>query len=646
MQEDRDLAQVVLSPRIASSNSVNSFSGRLSSSFSKRNNAAILDVERILRSEGLEFTDDAPIHSDNSSSRRWSSSVEKQTLNNQNINISHLSFPHPRSSTRHSSVILTHVQNLLNSHVHIVNRHPKSRCFMSFSNIISATCVSRGKVASMFWLIQGHQQSDAFAKVFLDDVLVKRFSQPGASYLMSEDDGYRNRSSLSDATQVLRLYDANAISRTATLNDELWSKHDQGYLQQCIEPSKNHKFPGTRSNGYILVNTNGGLNQMRTGICDMVAIARILNATLIIPFLDHTSFWADQSDFEDIFDVQHFITSLKDYVRILRSLPPSLQNVEPLVKAPVSWSKAAYYKEQILPLLKKRKVLYFTHADSRLANNDLPFAIQRLRCRVNYRALKFVEPIQQLGATLVKRMKTDAPYIALHLRYEKDMLSFTGCSHGLTSQEAEELQRMRYQVQHWKEKEIDGEEKRLLAGCPLTPHETGLFLKAIGYPSSTKVYIVAGKLFGNNSMLSLKKHFPNVYSHSTLASEDELAPLRGYQNRLAALDYLIALESDVFVYTYDGNMAKAVQGHRYFEGYKRTISPDRLNLVRLVDELESGNITWSVFESEVRRLHKNRTGIPCKREPGESPKLEENFYANPYPGCICEKKQTGRIVKL
>ena len=57
------------------------------------------------------------------------------------------------------------------------------------------------------------------------------------------------------------------------------------------------------------------------------------------------------SEFKDIFDVDHFIASLRDEVRILKELPPRLKNrvQQGMVPSmpPVSWSNISYYLHQV-----------------------------------------------------------------------------------------------------------------------------------------------------------------------------------------------------------------------------------------------------------------------------------------------------------
>ncbi|XP_006365303.1 uncharacterized protein At1g04910-like isoform X1 [Solanum tuberosum] len=394
------------------------------------------------------------------------------------------------------------------------------------------------------------------------------------------------------------------------------------------------------SNGFLQVSCNGGLNQMRAAICDMVTVARLLNLTLVVPELDKSSFWADPSDFEDIFDVRHFIDSLRDEVNIIKRLPKKVARSygnHPIVMPPVSWSSEKYYLQQILPLFSKHQVINFNRTDTRLANNGIPLELQRLRCQVNFHALKFTQKIEALGQKLVHMLKQRGPFVALHLRYEMDMLAFSGCTEGCTEEEAEELKQLRYAFPWWKEKEIVSDEKRSQGLCPLTPEEATLILQALGIEKDMQIYIASGDIYGSERRLAtLRTAFPKIVKKEMLLDPEELQQFQNHSSQMAALDFIVSNASNIFIPTYDGNMARLVEGHRRYHGYKKTILLNRKTLVGLLDLHHNRTLSWAEFSAAVRQSHEGRIGQPAHRRVIEDkPKEEDYFYANPHE-CLCE----------
>ncbi|KAH9322080.1 hypothetical protein KI387_016719, partial [Taxus chinensis] len=386
--------------------------------------------------------------------------------------------------------------------------------------------------------------------------------------------------------------------------NQLWKAPSSHGFGPCVHLSNSYTV--TQDWGrYLLVQSNGGLNQMRAGICDMVAVAWIMNATLIIPKLDKRSYWHDSSIFSDIFDQEHFIKTLEGDVKIVKELPKELESVPKARKHFTSWSGLTYY-EEMAHLYKEYKVINVAKSDSRLSNNYLPIDLQRLRCRAFYYALRFASPIEELGKKLVERMRRRGPYIALHLRYEKDMLAFTGCTYGLTTSEAEELTTIRENTNHWKTKKINSTDQRAGGYCPLTPKEVGIFLQALGYPRNTWIYIAAGEIYGGSKNLEELKHrFPNLVFKETIARPNELESFLNHASQTAALDYIVSIESDVFIPSHSGNMARAVEGHRRFLGHRKTISPDRKGLVALFQQRERGELLEGIeFSQLVIKMHK------------------------------------------
>ncbi|KAJ7966955.1 O-fucosyltransferase family protein [Quillaja saponaria] len=382
---------------------------------------------------------------------------------------------------------------------------------------------------------------------------------------------------------------------------DLWSSRNYWLFYGCSNASKKFQKSEavTEPNRYLMIATSGGLNQQRTGITDAVVAARILNATLVVPKLDPKSFWKDSSNFSEIFDVDRKCNE-------------------------------RCYRNRVLPVLLKRHAVQLTRFDYRLSNK-LDTDYQKLRCRVNYHALKFTDPILAMGEKLVHRMRMRSThYIALHLRFEPDMLAFSGCYYGGGEKERKALGSIR---RRWKTLHRNNPDKARRQGrCPLTPEEVGLMLRALGYGSDVHIYVASGEVYGGEETLApLKALFPNYHSKETIATKEELEPFSSFSSRMAALDFIVCDGSDVFVTNNNGNMARILAGRRRYFGHKPTIRPNAKKLFRLFPN--KSNMTWEEFASRVRTHQRGFMGEPNEVRPGRG-----EFHENP-SACICEDSE-------
>jgi hypothetical protein len=155
--------------------------------------------------------------------------------------------------------------------------------------------------------------------------------------------------------------------------------------------------------------------------------------------------------------------------------------------------------KSVLPILQQNGVVHFLGFGNRLGFDSVPvhlqvtlrlsllhmiistlcflittnFLLQRLRCRCNFHALKFVPELQRAGSLLVQRLrKVDAMqtemdkqlfgnnmldpafpedhaaggpsrFLALHMRFEEDMVAYSLCEFGGGEEERRELQAYR-----------------------------------------------------------------------------------------------------------------------------------------------------------------------------------------------------------
>ncbi|KAF8116396.1 hypothetical protein N665_0018s0006 [Sinapis alba] len=436
--------------------------------------------------------------------------------------------------------------------------------------------------------------------------------------------------------------DANRSSHNALM--EAWKPRVKGMWKPCI--STNVSAAGSNSNGFFIIEANGGLNQQRLSICDAVAVAGLLNATLVIPIFHLNSVWRDSSKFGDIFDEDFFIYALSKNVKVVKELPKDVlerynYNISSIVNLRLkAWSSPAYYLHKVLPQLLRLGAVRVAPFSNRLAH-AVPAHIQGLRCLANFEALRFADPIRLLAEQMVNRMVTKSVqsggnYVSVHLRFEMDMVAFSCCEYDFG--EAEKLEMDMARERGWKGKfrrrgrVIRPGANRIDGKCPLTPLEVGMMLRGMGFNNNTLVYVAAGNIYkADKYMAPLRQMFPLLQTKDTLATPEELASFKGHSSRLAALDYTVCLHSEVFVSTQGGNFPHFLIGHRryLYKGHAETIKPDKRKLVQLLDK---PNIRWDYFKKQMQDMlrHNDAKGVEL-RKPAAS------LYTFPMPDCMCKE---------
>ncbi|XP_077213513.1 protein EMBRYO SAC DEVELOPMENT ARREST 30-like [Tasmannia lanceolata] len=320
-------------------------------------------------------------------------------------------------------------------------------------------------------------------------------------------------------------------------------------LQPYANPRSGYPIPTEQNNGFIYAKIFGGFEKIRSSICDLVTISRLLNATLVIPEIQESTrskgISSKFKSFSYLYNEEQFIAALRDDVIIVRSLPKSLKEARKRKKFPIFTPKHSaspnFYIREVLPTLEKTKVIGLVITDGGCLQSILPRSMaeyQRLRCRVAFHALDFRPEIRELGQRIVERLRSwGQPFLAFHPGLVRDTLAYHGCAELFQDVHTELIQYRRAQmikqgIIH-EELTIDSHVQRRNGSYPFMPEEVGLLLRAMGYPPDTIIYLAGAETFGGQRVLiPLRAMYPNLEDRTTLCSKKELSNVIGPESSL------------------------------------------------------------------------------------------------------------------
>ncbi|XP_031387391.1 O-fucosyltransferase 13 isoform X2 [Punica granatum] len=331
---------------------------------------------------------------------------------------------------------------------------------------------------------------------------------------------------------------------------------------------------------------------MRRDLCDGVGVARLLNATLVLPKFEVAAYWNESSGFADVFDVDYFIHQMNGFVKVVKELPSEIASREP-VHVDCSKRKGHFdYIESVLPSLLKHHYIAITPAMSQRRDRYPKYAKAAL-CQACYSALRLTRSLEKKASDLLEAIPK--PFLSLHLRFEPDMVAYSQCEYsGLSAVSMNAIEAARGDKKPWTGELAQIWRKR--GKCPLTPNETAFMLQALHIPKTTNIYLAAGD--GVMELEGLASVYKNIITKSAILSGDDFASMHG--NTKAALDYYVSINSDSYIATYFGNMDKMVAAIRAFKGLYKTLFLSRRAFADLTSKgLEGEELMQALWKAHM-----------------------------------------------
>ncbi|WCJ25497.1 O-fucosyltransferase family protein [Euphorbia peplus] len=346
------------------------------------------------------------------------------------------------------------------------------------------------------------------------------------------------------------IFENAEFTRSSPLYRRLWSPVRRlESLHPDANPRVHYSDPKPVSNGFVFVRIQGGFHEIRNSIADVVAVARLLNATLVIPEIQSTTsskgISSQFKSFAYLYNEDQFMTALAKDVKVVKTLPKDLKGARrkkkiPSFKVPRSASPY-FYLHQVLPVLTKHLVVELVVPDGGCLQAILPSHLeeyQRLRCRVAFHALRFRQDVQELATKILHRLRASGrPFIAYDPGMTRDALAYYGCAELFQDVHTELIQHKRaWMIKRGIVKgklSINSFEERLNGSCPLMPEEVGILLRAYGYSWDTVIYVSGGEVFGGQrTLIPLHAMFENVVDRTSLSAAWELARTYGREVNL------------------------------------------------------------------------------------------------------------------